>query len=193
MNNNYYILRHGQTIHQTVKRGIIYNWPDDDPPCNLTDVGRKQVEKSAKALKSKSIDLIFSSDILRTRQTSEIVSKVLGLNVNYDKRLREINWGIYGGKSALRAWLYYKNPKSKFKKAPPEGESWSDVRKRMVNVIEDLEKKYKGKIILIVSHGDPLWLLEGWFRGLNDNQLLIQKIIGATIKTGEYRQLKYER
>lgn len=193
MNNNYFILRHGQTIHQTKKRGLLYGWPDDDPPCELTDVGRRQAEKAAEGLKDKGIDLIFSSDVLRTRLTAETVAKELGLKVNYDERLRDIDWGIFRGKSKVRAWAYYKNPKLKFEKSPPEGESWSDVRRRVLNLIEELERKYKNKNILIVSHGDPLWLLEGWFRGLSQNKLLIQKIIGNTIKTGEYRQLTYER
>ena len=194
MNNNYFILRHGQTIHQTKKRGIIYGWPDDEPPCELTDVGRKQVEKAAEGLKDKKIDLIFSSDILRTRQTAGIVAKILGLKViSYDRRLRDINWGVYQGKSVARAWAYYKNPRLKFEKAPPEGESWLDVQKRVVSVIKDLEEKYKNKNILIISHQDPLWLLEGWFLGLSQNKMLIQKVIGKAIKTGEYRHLIYER
>ena len=41
----------------------------------LTDKGRKEAEAAAKRLKKKNIDLIFSSDILRTKQTAGIVAK----------------------------------------------------------------------------------------------------------------------
>ena len=104
--------------------------------------------------------------------------------------MRDVNWGIYQGKSALRAWAYYKNPKLRFKKAPPKGESWDEVRDRMLSIFKELEQKYNGKNILIISHGDPLWLLEGWIKGRSENQLLKQKFTGKMIKTGEVRKLQ---
>jgi len=190
LKNNYFILRHGQTIHQTKKRGIVYGWPDDEPPCGLTKFGKEQIKKSVKKLKKKDIDLIFCSDARRTKETAEIVAKELDLRVSYDERLRDVNWGIYQGKSALRAWAYYKNPKLRFKKAPPKGESWDEVRDRMLSIFKELEQKYNGKNILIISHGDPLWLLEGWIKGRSENQLLKQKFTGKMIKTGEVRKLQ---
>ena len=57
LKNNYFILRHGQTIHQTKKRGIVYGWPDDEPPCGLTKFGKEQIKKAAQKLKKKNIDL----------------------------------------------------------------------------------------------------------------------------------------
>ena len=188
MRNKYFILRHGQTIHQTKKKGIIYGWPDDNPPCGLTKYGRCQIKKIAKSLKKKKINLIFSSDTLRTRQTAGIIAKQLNLKINHDKRLRDINCGIYQGKSVLRAWTYYKNPKLKFKKAPPKGESWLDCQNRMIDFLKEIDNKYRGKNILIVSHGDPLWLLEGWIRQWSQDQLLEQKLIRRTIKVGELRK-----
>ena len=190
LQNKYFVLRHGQTIHQTKKRGIVYGWPDDEPPCGLTKFGKEQIKKSVKKLKKKDIDLIFCSDARRTKETAEIVAKELDLRVSYDERLRDVNWGIYQGKSALRAWAYYKNPKLRFKKAPPKGESWDEVRDRMLSIFKELEQKYNGKNILIISHGDPLWLLEGWIKGRSENQLLKQKFTGKMIKTGEVRKLQ---
>jgi broad specificity phosphatase PhoE len=190
LKNKYILLRHGQTIHQTQKKNIVYGWPDDNPPCGLTKKGREQIKEAAKKLKNEKIDLIFSSDALRTKETAEIVAKELGLaTINYDARLRDINWGIYQGKTKFEAWAYYKNPQSKFKKAPPQGESWNDCLKRVTDFLKELEQKYSGKTILIVSHGDPLWLLEGWFQGKTQKQLLLQKFTGNTIKTGEIRKL----
>ncbi len=151
--------------------------------------GRKQVEKSAEGLKNKKIAHIFASDTKRTRLTAGIVAKKLKLKVNHDSRLRDINWGVYQGKSHLRAWAYYKNPKLKFEKAPPKGESWMDCQKRMLDFFKEIDKKYKGENILIVSHGDPLWLLEGWVQGLSQNQLLKQ--IGK--KTERIENLKIIR
>jgi len=190
LQNKYFVLRHGQTIHQTKLKNTVYGWPDDEPPCGLTKYGREEIKKSVKKLKKKDIDLIFCSDARRTKETAEIVAKELDLRVSYDERLRDVNWGIYQGKSALRAWAYYKNPKLRFKKAPPKGESWDEVRDRMLSIFKELEQKYNGKNILIISHGDPLWLLEGWIKGRSENQLLKQKFTGKMIKTGEVRKLQ---
>ena len=89
-NNHYFILRHGQTTQQVKRKDFIYNWPDK-PPIKLTRKGINQIKKAAKKLKSQKIDLIYSSDIYRTRQTAGIVAKKLGIRVNFDKRLRDIN------------------------------------------------------------------------------------------------------
>ncbi|GAI02405.1 unnamed protein product, partial [marine sediment metagenome] len=41
-----------------------------------------------------------------------------------------------------------------------------------VDFVKDIEKKNKNKTILIISHGDPLWLLNGVLKGLNEKGLL---------------------
>ena len=189
--NKYFILRHGETVHQAEKKGFIYP-PEGDSSISLTQYGREQIERAAKKLKNQNIDLIFASDTLRTKETAEIVNKVLNAELHYESSIRDINWGIFKGKSREEAWGYYKNgKKEKFYKAPPEGESWRDVKKRMVNFLRKIDEKYQNKNILIISHRDPLWLLEGAMKGLTNEELLAQKIEGTAIKTGELRILKF--
>ncbi len=189
MNNRYYILRHGQTTHQVEKKGIVYFWPEDKPPAKLTKTGKEQVKSVAEKLKNEKIDLIFSSDTLRTRQTSEIVAKKLGLKVLLDKRLRDINWGIYQGKSAVEPYKLFYNITG-FSRTPLKGENWLDCQRRMLNVLQDLEKQYKGKTILIVSHSDPLWLLLGAVQGLTKEEMMKQKLERKTMKVGELQKLE---
>ena len=74
--NKYYILRHGETIYQTEKKKMMYPWPESEPVL-LTKNGLSQIKKVAKSLKNKKIDLIYSSDASRTRQTAEIVAREL--------------------------------------------------------------------------------------------------------------------
>lgn len=175
MKNKYILLRHGETIYQTKKEKFLYPWPDFIN--NLTEKGKKQTETVAEKLKNKKIVLIYSSDFLRTRQTAEIVAKILGLKIIFDKRLRDINFGIFQGKETDKYRNFFVNKKQRFFKRPPRGESWRDVRKRMIDFIKDIEKKYKNKTILIISHGDPLWLLFGTLKGLNEEGLLEKKHI----------------
>jgi broad specificity phosphatase PhoE len=193
LKNRYFLLRHGKTIHQTEKKNITYLYPDDNPPCVLLEEGIEEVRLAGEKLKDKNIDLIFASDILRIKQTVEIIAKMIGYDLDkvvYDKRLRDINWGILSGKSKEEAWTYYNNDKmKKFDLGAPGGESWSQCQKRMIAVINEIEKNYEDKNILIVSHGDPLWLLEGYLKDKSKEELIDIMNNDQDIKTGELKEI----
>lgn len=182
LRNSYFILRHCD-----VKRKVISCWPEKNP-ISLTLKGKKDAKKIGRLLKNKSIDLIFSSDLLRTKQTAEIVAKELGLKVNFDKRIRELNLGIYNNRKPEEFLRDFPEPLQRFKNAPKNGENWLNCQKRMKDFVKDIEKKYQAKKILVVSHGDPLWLLEGAFRGWAKKELLIERSVNY-IKKCELRNL----
>lgn len=190
LKNKYFLLRHGQNTYQIKDIKTIYFWPDGDPPYALTELGKSQIQEKSLQLKSKKIDLIFSSDILRTKQTAEIVGQELGLEPKFDQRLRDTNWGVFQGKSMEQAWAFYNhNMEKKFTIAPSEGESWHDVRTRVTDLLKEIEEKYNQKNILIVSHGDPLWLLEDWMNELNQEQSLKRRKNGCPMKVGDLKEI----
>lgn len=195
LRNQYFILRHGESLRNVEKRASC--WPEKIKS-PLTEKGIKQIKKAAKELKKKKIGLIFSSDLLRTRQTAGIVSKEIGVRVKLDKRLREVNVGILNNKlideigrfwdkeRKLSTLEYYKK---RFKVAPDKGENYVHLEKRMFDFLKEMEKKYDGKNILIVSHQRPLTLLE---KSVNNYSLekFIKIVAGKReIKTGELRKL----
>ena len=191
MNNTYFILRHGQTIFQTKNKEFMYPWPET-APVKLTERGKRQIKKSAKLLKTKGIDVIYSSDVFRTRQTAGIAAKELGLKVIFDTRLRDINLGIYhGGKKEEFYRDFQRDNPKRFSKRPKGGESWNDLKRRMKNFIRNVDKKYENKNILIISHGDPLWLLEkAVVKGLSNQELLGEiSLKKKYIQPGEVRKL----
>lgn len=188
LNNQYFILRHGQTIHQTKRKPQIYHWPDK-ASVKLTRKGARQIKEAAKKLKKEKIDFIYSSDIYRTRQTAGIVAKELDLKVKFDKRLRDINLGIYHGRLKKEFYRDFPKKEERFYKRPPKGESWDDTRKRIVSFLKEIDKKHKDKSILIISHGDPLWLLEGWVKDLNNKELLKGKKGTAFPDVGDLKKL----
>jgi len=189
MKNTYFLLRHGETIYQKRKRKIIYPFPDSPKIC-LTREAKKEIQKVAQKLKKIGIDLIYSSDYFRTKQTAEIVAKVLHKKIIFDKRLRDINLGIYHGSPKE---VFYKEfpliSPSRFFQRPPKGESWAECQKRIYSFWQELEKKHKRKKILIVGHGDPLWLLEGKIKGWGPRDF-IKNAKKGFIQPGELRKLK---
>ena len=194
--NQYFVLRHGWAESNEKKIHSSYPEKDNYP---LTKEGQEQIKKAAQELKKKKIDFIFSSDVLRCRQTAEIVGKELGIKPVYDERLREINAGDLNGLSVEKMREFI-NPEGKlsknevisqrFKNAYPNGESYAQVRARLLDFILEINEKHQNKNILIISHECPLMLLESSMKGLTIAQTA-EFIINHPIETGEIRKLDF--
>jgi len=59
----------------------------------------------------------------------------------------------------------------------------------MVEVLKEIENNFENKNVLIVSHGDPLWLLEGYMKGKSNEELILEMNRDEDIKTGEIREI----
>ncbi|MFM7088947.1 MAG: class I tRNA ligase family protein, partial [Candidatus Paceibacterota bacterium] len=157
--NTYFVMRHGGTEGNRDDKVSYKNQAAD----NLTPEGAVEVEASATELKSKNIDLIVTSHFTRTKETSDIVRKALGLPesaVIEEPRLCEMNPGKFdGGRwKDYHEHIQFTGP-NWFDRRIEDGESLKDVKLRTAAVLYELEEKYKGKNILLVTHGAPAWLL----------------------------------
>ncbi|MDP3995953.1 MAG: histidine phosphatase family protein [bacterium] len=195
LKNNYFLLRHGESLKNV--QGFESSWPEKKR-VPLTKRGKEQIAKIAKEIAKKKISLIFCSDLLRTRQTAEIVGKIIGVKPIIDKRLREIGLGIFNGKSVkefgsfwnkgekLSATEHYKR---RFKMPLPKGETYEEVEARLSSLIRELEKEYQGENILLVSHQRPLTLLEKTVKNYSLSKFVKMVVGKKEIKTGELRKL----
>jgi isoleucyl-tRNA synthetase len=209
-NNKYFIMRHSESLRN--KKNIASSWPEKYH-FPLTKKGEKQAKEVAKKFKkdynppaassrkrAPKIDLIFSSDLLRTRQTAEIIGKELGIAPKFDKRLRELNVGIFNGKPIKEVgkfWdiegklskieYYFK----KFKLRAPKGENYMDAKKRMYKFLKEIDKKYQNKTILIISHEAPITMLEGAVNGLSPLEIIKHRG-KSQIQIGKWRPLKFK-
>ena len=190
MKNKYILLRHGETRYQAKKLDILYP-KDENSDISITENGKKKIKIVAKELKNKGIDLIYSSDYFRAKQTSKIIAEELGLDIKFDSRLIDTNFGVFHGKTGEEYRKFFSDKKERFFKRPAQGENWRDVRERVVVVITEIEKEHNGKTILIVSHADPVWLLAGYLRGLSEDELLEKRYIGGLWPdVGQYFEIK---
>ena len=186
--NKYFILRHGES--EMNKKGILISVLPEKIPCPLTEKGKEQILKTAKELKGKKIDLIIASDLLRTRQSAEILAKELGAKVIFDKRLRDIKAGVFEGKSQREHTEFWKNYEERYKKRPKGGENYNDVKMRIYNFLKEIDQKYQGKTILLVSHQRPLAMLEGALNGYSIKEFE-KKIEPKKLKCGESREIEF--
>jgi isoleucyl-tRNA synthetase len=127
---------------------------------DLTPEGVKQIEEVAEKIKAEGgVDAIYASPFLRARTTAGIIAKALGLKVNVDHRLKELDHG-FACESRSDMPCLPENMQKNFDTKYGEGESWREVKRRMFSIMQELDKSNDGKKILLVSHGDPIWLLE---------------------------------
>lgn len=124
-------------------------------PLNLSAEGKKQARHIAQWFKDENIAKIYSSAVKRCRTMSEIVRKVIGSPVVFDKRLLEILSVIQG----MDLDVYRKKKQIRFAYVDElGGESMMDIQIRMLDFFYEKMKSEQGNII-ICSHGDPLYFL----------------------------------
>ncbi|MBI3632590.1 MAG: class I tRNA ligase family protein [Candidatus Vogelbacteria bacterium] len=188
--NKFYIMRHGEA--QSITGEYIDSSPDSTNA--LTEKGREDVLKAAAWLWDKKIDLIFSSDFLRTKQTADEVAQSIGYDkskIILDKRIREINVGDFNGRPVGDYRSYYSSVEERFVKNVPNGENTSEVKVRAMDFLSEVNAKYDGKNILIVSHGDPLWLMIAGTRGATPKEA-VKIRDGVYLSPGEVKELIFQ-
>jgi len=189
-NNNFYLFRHGHSLRQV--KNLAMCWPETIF-CPLTKEGEKEVALSAQKLKKKKIDIIFSSDLLRTKQTAQIISEITGAKIIFSKQLREYNVGIFNGNEMKLAWDYLAKKKDIISTKLSKGESIREMAKRMYNFLKEIDEKYQNKNIVIVSHELPLTILKWTLKGISLKEILElrkEKKV-KKIETGEFRKVKF--
>jgi isoleucyl-tRNA synthetase len=166
--NTYYVCRHGEAENNV--KSIISSLETD--PYHLTTNGKIQARNAGKWLSDKKIDLIFVSPFLRTRETADIISDLIKFDKNkiiVEPRIHEINAGVWTGKN-FKDYVAKFSHANRFIEKAEGGENYVDIKKRVGDFIYDLENKYQGKNILIISHDTPLFLLETVGLGLDREQ-----------------------
>ncbi|HDO23730.1 MAG TPA: isoleucine--tRNA ligase, partial [bacterium] len=191
--NSYFVMRHGEAENNTVD--LVSSNPENSEKYSLTERGRVEVIKAVEKLKDDKIDIIFTSDFCRTRETAMLAAEKLGLskeNVVIDERLREINTGIFDGRNLKEYHDFFSSLEEKFYKNPPKGENLNELKKRMGDFIYDIETKYKRKNILIVSHEYSIWLLCAAVDGMNEKMSIeIKENKDDFIKTGQIMKINF--
>ncbi|MFT5280632.1 MAG: isoleucyl-tRNA synthetase [Flavobacteriaceae bacterium] len=169
--NIYTTIRHGEAESNVL--GLLSG--EKNNPHSLTEKGKEQIQETVSELEKLNVDLIVSSPFVRTKETALLLQEKLGVSdekILFDDRIGEVGFGIFEGQSVEKWHTDFRdsNTDTSFTNAPEEGESLSDVKKRMGDFLYDLECTYVGKNILIVSHGTPLWLLHAVSNGLDAKQ-----------------------
>ncbi|MEK7614086.1 MAG: class I tRNA ligase family protein [Patescibacteria group bacterium] len=193
--NRYIVIRHGESESNVLQR-INPNPTKED---HLTEKGKEEAREAAGKLKNDNIkiDRIISSDFMRARETSEIVAQELGVSsehVVFDKRLREINTGVFHDKSREEYHHFAPSYPEKFIKTPEGGENLVDLKHRALEALYDIEQTYKNQTILISTHEYASWMIFAAARGADTNEAVRMKEERGEdfLKNAEYKELEWK-
>ena len=158
------LVRHGETDWNSERR---WQGHTDRP---LNEVGREQARELAETLTDRAIDVVYSSDLVRAHETALIVAERLGLPVDVDAGLREVDVGDWSGRvhteiqgldpDGYRRW-------QQGGKGWAGGESYEEMGERVVAAVLRLAARHPGETVLIVTHGGSIRACRATAAGLD--------------------------
>ncbi len=160
------LVRHGQSEWNALGR-----WQGQaDPP--LTELGRAQARAAARAIGA--VDVVFSSDLQRARQTADVIAEQIGVGpVIEDMGLRERDAGEWSGMTRDEIKERYPGylPDDRHNafapaadtapRRPPGWESDSVLLDRVLEAIQRIHLVVGDGDGLVVTHGGVIYALEG--------------------------------
>src|SRR5438477_435276 len=145
MKTTIYFVRHGEVHNPT------NIWYGRLPRFGLSQNGQKEIEQTATFLAKENIDVLYSSPLLRAKQTATIIKKVTKIpTIHFSNSLLEIKTSLQGNSFTYIKTLSYDVFAGKDKKNVT-GETINDVMQRIENFMQEMIKKYPGKKIAAVT------------------------------------------
>jgi broad specificity phosphatase PhoE len=182
-----YLVRHGhQKDHQES------NHRKGTPDPELSDLGCRQAELLGKRLANQDIVVMYASDLKRAVQTAKILNRHLGVTLEREPNLREIDMG----EVSIKGWekIAVEHPAffRKFKLhqtdiAYPGGESGFDVQRRTMPVLERIaQTQPQDSNCAIVCHGGVIMVLLTAVLGMSQEKRFRFRIDHCSISIIEY-------
>ena len=147
------------SISEDNERGVASGWSDGP----LSSRGRALARELRNRRHDDGIAAVFSSDLRRARETTEIAFGDQSIPAFLDWRLRECNYGTLNGQPADE----HVHTRSQYLERPyPGGESWRDAITRVKQFLDDLPSRWDDSRVLLVGHVATRWALEHHLRGV---------------------------
>ena len=179
----FWLVRHGESTWNTA--GLAQGHNDQ---AELTSRGQRQAAEAAERFRGHPVRAIYASDLRRALQTATAFSRVLGLPVSTDTRLRERSLGVLEGTPAAANGPEITglgdgrvlDPDAR----PYGGESVRDLYARAAGFCDDLPAPGRPAAdgdVLIVAHGGTVRVLEAYLHGIGVEQMRWEPVGNATV------------
>jgi probable phosphoglycerate mutase len=155
---------------------------------HLTEYGRQQVVDSAKQLiKNIPIEKVYTSPVIRTVETAQIICQILGTEYAIDERLYETEMGRLVGMNYEEITTKYGDVLTRFySDYDPVLESFgveafASVKHRIMSLLDDVLYKHEDSNVLMVTHLDPIKAALATLLDLNQESLHRWNIRNASL------------
>lgn len=152
MSQTVHLVRHGEVENP---KGVIYGRM---PGYHLSERGQRQARAVADRLTEQDVGAIWASPLERAQETAAVIAEPHSLEVVTDDRLIESGNTFEGVGATIWAllsnpahWWRFRNP---FK--PSWGETFKEMRDRMLEAIHEAASDAHGRDVVIVSHQTPV-------------------------------------
>ena len=159
------LVRHGETTWNVEKR--IQGQID----IGLNAAGLSQAEAAAVWLAGEPVTALYSSDLLRTRQTAERLAASLKLHPTLRPEFRERRYGIFEGLTYDESRARYPAEYLAFERRVPDfvipqgGESLQQLYDRVRAGLQRIAFDHRGQTVVVVTHGGVLDIVNRLVRG----------------------------
>ncbi len=147
-----HLVRHGQVENP---KGVIYGRL---PGYHLSERGTRQARAAARRLADADLAAVWASPLERAQETAAEIARPHGLEVVTDDRLIESGntfegvgrtvWHLFSNPAY---WWRFRNPLK-----PSWGESFGEIRVRMISAVTDAVAGAEGREVALVSHQTPV-------------------------------------
>ncbi len=156
------LIRHGETdLNNTNKsEDRIRGWID----VPLNEEGKQTAEKAREQLKGTKIDGIFSSDLVRARETGDIINKGHKVPIVSSAALRPWNLGKYQGKVTDDVIGEINKHINSPDSPVPDGETFNEFRERYIGFLDRIIRQaiQEKQTLAVTTHLRNLKLADGW-------------------------------
>ena len=164
------LVRHGETSWNAEKR------IQGNIDVGLNEAGLAQAEAAARWLSPLAIEALYSSDLLRARQTAQGLAVALKLVPILRPEFRERRYGLFEGLTYEQSRTRYPDVYSLFEERVPDfvipygGESLQQLQLRVSTGLRRLVDEHRGQTIAVVTHGGVLDIVNRLVRGTSLRQ-----------------------
>jgi len=138
------------------------------PGVHLSARGYTELPRLRRQLAPIALDAVYSSPLVRARETAEPIATDHGLAVDIEDDLNEVDFGdwtdaTFDALTADPRWQAFNRRRSTA--AVPNGEQPSQVQRRVVTLVSRLADRHRPGTIAIVSHAEVIRSAILWFTG----------------------------
>jgi alpha-ribazole phosphatase len=166
MNTRIWLIRHGEPSEM---RGRCYGKLD----AGLSAAGREQMQSTAERLQAEAFDAIYASTRIRALESARILGSFHHCLCRENPDLCEIDFGDFEGLTYDEIAARYPELYRQWMDSPteaqfPNGESFAEMRLRVLRAFETIRQNHEGRTVAIVTHGGVIRILLAWALAIPD-------------------------